>query len=319
MSTKNSAGEPAARPRGFLGRCMVEANEPQGRGAWLMRLAIPSAGFAPQAGQFVTLRVGEGTDPLLRRPFSVCNASFRPEGNSTGIEILYKVVGRGTKLLARLKPADTVNLMGPLGHGFSLPKRKSVCVLVAGGIGVAPLVLLARQLVKLPFVDDRRRVVVLIGAKTRDELYCADELSDYGITLKVATEDGSAGLRGTVLDLLAKAVRVLRPVARKKRHSKRPAPVPKSERAGLAMFAGERVNFYACGPVEMLKKVGKLAARHNFPCEVSLEQRMACGVGACRGCVIQVAGRKKGQTAYATACQGGPVFEWRKVARLSRE
>jgi dihydroorotate dehydrogenase electron transfer subunit len=293
---------------------MVVSNEPQGVGAWMMRIAVPRTAFPPRPGQFVTLRVGESTDPLLRRPFSVCNAALRQSGDGALFEILYKAVGRGTRLMTRIKPGERVSILGPLGHGFTLPNRKAVCILVAGGMGIAPLVLLARWLLKVPVIDDRRRVVFLIGAKTKDAIYYADELSDYGITLKVATEDGSAGLRGTVLDLLGRVVRALRPSQRKKRRGKKTREKSKPSPVGGAAFAGEPVYVYACGPAKMLRKVGRLAEKNKFPCEVSLEQRMACGVGACRGCVVPVAGRKKGRTDYATVCQDGPVFRWGKVA-----
>lgn len=279
----------------------------------MMRIAVPRTAFPPRPGQFVTVRSGESTDPLLRRPFSICNALLHRTTGKAFFDILYKAVGKGTHLMTRIKAGESVNVLGPLGRPFTLPKRKGVCILIAGGMGVAPLVLLARWLLKTPLIDDRRRVVFLIGARTKDEVYGADELSDYGIILKVATEDGSAGLRGTVVDLLSRVVRALRPPLPGKRRRRRTQEKGKIPPVGVAAFAGEPVHVYACGPVEMLRKVGRLAEQNKFTCEVSLEQRMACGVGACRGCVVPLARQNKGKPAYATVCQDGPVFKWGEV------
>ncbi|MDQ7780118.1 MAG: dihydroorotate dehydrogenase electron transfer subunit [Planctomycetota bacterium] len=302
----------------FLGKCVIEANEPQGGGAWLLRAAVPAGEFHPQPGQFVAVRVSDGSDPLLRRPFSICNYSVRPATNAGVMDLLYKVVGRGTKMLTRLRRGEELDLLGPLGHGFAYPRKKSVCVLVGGGMGIAPLVLLARRLAKLPFIGDRRRVVVLFGARTKSEIYCTEELSDYGVTLKVATEDGSLGMRGTVLDLLTPTLRALRPKPQRKWRGKKGGPDRKPAEGGLRSFAGERIVLFSCGPTEMLKRVGRLAVRHSLPCQVSLETRMACGMGACRGCVIPVGPQGRKVTTYASVCKDGPVFEWARVADALR-
>ncbi len=237
---------------------------------YLLTFDCPPIAEQAQPGQFVHLRVSEGLEPLLRRPFSIMNVNI-PAGS---LQLLFRVVGRGTQILAQAAPGTWFDLLGPLGQPFPVPATTQEVLLVAGGVGVAPLIFLAEALRELPAPCYVRG---LFGARTEDDLACWLELSTRCDEFTAATEDGSAGQKGLVTDLLDEQF----------------------DRGGV-----ERV--YACGPVAMLAEVARQCERRQIACWVSLEQRMACGVGACLGCVIPVRG--PGDTRYLRVCQDGPVF-----------
>jgi len=236
-------------------------------GHYLLALECPeiAAGAAP--GQFVNVRVAAGYDPLLRRPFSV----LRADPGLRQVWVLVKVVGRGTQMLAEREPGAKLELMGPLGKGWPEPAPEGDLVLVAGGVGVAPLIFWAERLQE---AYRQSSVISLLGAATEGDLVCWLELAARSDEFYVATEDGSAGEPGLVTDLL-EAHLAQRPVAA----------------------------VYACGPTPMLASVARLAQEVEVPCYVAMEQRMACGVGACLGCVVPAAGG-----GYVRVCTEGPVF-----------
>ncbi len=247
----------------------------------ILRLAVPQDGPAfpePRAGQFVHLRIGDF--PLLRRPFSVLGAALRPDGSSS-LEIMYAVVGRGTERLRALLPGDRVEVLGPLGNAFA-PGGSGPVILVAGGRGAAPL---------FRFLESRaangRAIMFLFGARSAEYLWELDRLA--GVEHRLATDDGTAGHHGTVIDLLA------------------------AELTGRARGAmPPRV--LACGPEIMLRHVAETAAEFGVEAQVALESPMGCGIGICRGCVIPrhvtAAGLwpRDGNARYATVCKEGPVF-----------
>lgn len=238
------------------------------------RLVFSARAIARQAkpGQFLMIRPVKFREPLLPRPFSI----HRIRGNF--LEILFKVVGLGTRQLAEAAKGDLLEIRGPLGRGFRVDLAKEP-VLVAGGLGVAPLLGLAESLSKLKKWPFRIPAKLVIGAKTKKELFCLREFEQACLEVLVATEDGSSGHKGLVTDLL------------KKLFPKREAPVA----------------LYACGPNPMLKAVGRWAVARNIPCQVSLEARMACGLGACLGCVTAI--KNEAGISYVNVCQEGPVFE----------
>ena len=203
----------------------------------------------------------------LRRPFSVAGV----RGRST-IELLVELRGRATRALAELPEGSTLDVLGPLGRGFSEPVEGQACTLVAGGIGVAGLRMLAERL-----AARRTPTVVLVGARTREGLL-AGLLPSGGeggrYEIDVATEDGTAGYRGTVTELLE---------------------------ARLGALGEPRV--YCCGPPGMIREVARIAERQDLRCEALLEEVMACGVGACRGCVVET------HDGYRPVCSDGPVFD----------
>ena len=246
-------------------------------------------------GQFVHLQVGPTTDPLLRRPVSIAGID-RERGIIT---LFYRVVGRGTALLAGVGKQETLSVIGPLGNGFTLPTTGEV-LLVAGGIGIFPL---------YSFIDavDRSkvRIKVLWGAENRQLLEAAgrQRLIERGLDYEVSTIDRSMGQPGLVTDLLESYLR------KQALESKCGAMVRDS---AAAEHRQEKINVAACGPRGMLKAVTEVCQRAGLAIEVSLEERMACGVGACRGCVctIRTAG---GRLERRRVCKDGPVFDGKEV------
>ena len=228
------------------------------------KLVLCSKGIASSAapGQFIQIRVSLGMDPLLRRPISIHRV-----GAGT-LELLCEIVGKATMILSEARPGDELDLIGPLGNGFGLGCAKAP-VLVAGGMGVAPLAFLAEKLSKL-------KPLVLIGARSKKQVLCVDEFRKFGCKVMTATDDGSLGLKGRVTQLLENV---------------------------LKGASGPRVNIYACGPRPMLKELSRLSVKYNVPAEISLEEHMSCGIGACLGCVV---GTKSG---FKRVCKEGPVFD----------
>jgi len=249
-----------------------------------MILEAPKIAKVALPGQFIMVKCSEGLYPLLRRPFSIAGKG------SKRIKLLYKVVGIGTKILSDIppppfgSPGEFLDIVGPLGNGFNL-KIKGNILLVAGGIGITPLLFLIQELVTLN-PKNRRRIWLLFGEKTLD-------LADYiknNFTkerksclipnhLEVVTEDGSAPQKGLVTDLLL-------------------------EKMIYLPFKFSQV--YACGPKEMLEKIAKIVPG-RIPCWVSVESRMACGLGACLGCAIQTI------HGFKRVCKDGPIFGAREI------
>jgi len=217
-----------------------------------------------RAGQFLNIRVQEGSEPLLRRPFSV----YRVEGEE--LEIIYSVIGRGTSELAQKREGDLLDVLGPLGVPFTVGEESyDTALLVAGGLGIAPLPILTRDILK-----ERRSIRTFVGARSKAYL-----VTDYLQDVHVATDDGSMGFHGTVVDML---------------------------KDNLARAQFVRPKIFACGPTPMLRAVASLARTLGIPCEVSLEGPMGCGVGICQGCPVERAGEER---AYALMCKEGPVFD----------
>jgi len=252
----------------------VTRRDELGAGHHVLSLACPEIAIGAQPGQFVHLRVTGTYDPLLRRPISVMLAD-RQAGT---IELLVRAVGRGTDMLANLSAGNVVDVMGPLGNGFPLPQSGQEPLLVAGGVGVAPLVFLADRLQLAP---GGHYVRGLMGAATQDALACWQEFAGRCEEFQVTTDDGTAGEPGLVTDLL-------------------PAQL---ERGGIAAV-------YTCGPRPMMARVAAICAQYSVTCWASLEQFMGCGIGACLGCVIPTHGEPKNQR----VCTDGPVFHASTVA-----
>ncbi len=233
---------------------------------------------AAEPGQFVTLRLPGESTPLLRRPFSI-HRVHTSHGRVKRIEILYKTVGDFTRKLARQKKGDALDLLGPLGHGFTASLQIQSAALVAGGIGVAPMVFLAEKLKSAgTFLKDS---VACLGGRSAADILCAADFQAMGIETQIATEDGSLGEKGLVTEILAEWLKNSKPDM-----------------------------IYACGPVPMLDAVSSIARQHERPCEVSIETIMACGVGACLGCAIKDTEHAEG---YGHVCIDGPVFKSDRV------
>lgn len=229
-------------------------------------------------GQFVMVRTSPNHDPLLRRPFSIHQATA--DGR---VQILVKVVGKGTRLLAEAAEGGQLDLVGPLGRGFSTSAQGPLCI-IGGGIGIAPLFFLARELIRS---REPAEILVLLGAKNSDELQpLADDFARLGLPLRLATDDGSLGHHGFVIDLMEEG-----------------------------MAADKPWQVYTCGPYPMLRGVAEKCAARHWRCQASLETMMACGISACLGCALPRASSSEA-SGYLHACKDGPVFEAREVLWL---
>jgi dihydroorotate dehydrogenase electron transfer subunit len=241
-----------------------------------MTLEVPR-GEPVAAGQFCHLRIERTSDPLLRRPFSYWDVTHPRKGISHAI-LVYAVVGKATEILARRQPGSRVGYLGPLGNGFD-PKPARTLVFVAGGVGIVPFYHMARQaLARKP----KPRILLLFGGRTESHLYGIDEFPPLGVKVHAATEDGSRGTKGLVTDLLEKEL-------------------PGLDRTGLRLCV--------CGPEKMTEAVVRIARREALPCEVSLERRMGCALGACGACVTRVTGDDGAGWRYSRACCEGPVYD----------
>ena len=247
-------------------------HKPAGRGYHRLVLKAPDAAKSALPGQFVMLRVSENLDPLLARPLGISSVIAK-----ISVEIYYRVAGRGTMLLTRMEPGHTLLMQGPLGNGFLLPDKSMMPILVIGGSGFPPLLFLSDR--------TRSRQRIFIGSRNSVSMPPAGVIKRFrekAEKIHIATEDGSQGKRGLVTGALVEYLSSL-------------------EKDAKAVI-------YACGPRPMLAAVSKIAADASIPCYVTMEERMACGLGACMGCSVAV---KAG--GYKRVCKEGPVFDSREI------
>ncbi len=234
----------------------------------LLSLSVPGDTPEPLPGQFYMIGVRNGTDPLLKRAFSL----FRRSDNS--LQILYRVRGRGTAILAGMKEGSEVEVLGPLGSSYPLPPEDAVPLVIAGGIGIASV---------YPVVERMAgRAVLFYGARTDRDLLMRAEVEQLTRRTLICTDDGSAGERGSVADGLQRFL--------------------DTERE-----SGARYCIYACGPHPLLRIIAGMAAQHKIPAYVSMEEHMACGIGACLGCVVRAI------DGYRRVCKEGPVFPSKEI------
>ncbi len=244
---------------------------------YYLELEIPKLAGVLVPGQFLHIRLLGTTDPLLRRPLSVNKIV-----NKKNVGIVYKVVGKGTYLLKEMAAGETVDVLGPLGNGFDLSKiknRKGPVIFVAGGMGIAPFVYLAKYLSR-----EKRKITAFVGMDTKAELVCIEELKKLGCNVKISTDDGSRGFKGYVSNMLEKYL------------SKPQARSPKPY-------------IYACGPKPMLKALRDVGAKYDLEGQVSLDEMMGCGLGACLGCVVKTRNSAEEGVVYKRICKDGPVFD----------
>lgn len=231
-------------------------------------IGCPEAAKAAKAGQFVHIRAEGYT---LRRPISICETD-----NEKGtVRIVFEVRGGGTDKISQLNVGDKMDIILPLGNGFTIkdvPDNKNV-VVVGGGIGVPPMCGVAAHF---------KKVKAIIGFRSRDKVILEEDLKRIGADVTVCTDDGSCGYNGVVT-----------------------APLEEE------LQKGNTAVVYACGPTPMLKAVVNTAKKYNIPCEISLEERMACGVGACVGCACKI--NRGGESLVLRVCKDGPVFKGEEV------
>lgn len=250
-----------------------------------LTIVAPEIGEKVRPGQFVNIRCGEGRANILRRPFSVYRVHKRGGWAST-IEVVFDVQGPGTRYLSTLRGHAAVDLIGPLGRGFALPKRRAHCLLVGGGIGAAPLFFLADEL-----RNAGHRVDVILGARTSGLLLNQIDARRLSSICRMTTEDGSAGDEGRVTDVLVETM----------------------EKCGTEVI-------YSCGPHPMLEAVSKIAVEQKVPIQVAVEELMGCGYGVCMTCVMPIrqkiksAGGEKEEIVYARSCTEGPIFNGATIA-----
>jgi len=230
-------------------------------------LEAPAIARTAKPGQFVEIKVEGEKAPFWRRPFSICRIQ------AGKVELLIKTVGIGTRLIAQKRVGDLLDVIGPLGRGFSLGGKAPV-ILVGGGFGVAPLLFLAETLCRRG-----RSVEILIGGRSKEDLLLRREMKRVGAKLACITEDGSYGTRGLVTMLLQQRL----------------------DSISVTPFIA------AAGPYPMLRAVAEIARNYSVAAEVSLETVMACGLGVCNGCVVRVAGH------YQRVCKDGPVFNAHEI------
>lgn len=250
----------------------------------------------PRPGQFYNIRCSYSTDPLLRRPFSLHR--LIQDGKSLHMEILYRVVGKGTEWLSKREKGESLDIIGPFGNGFTTPGETDHILLVARGIGIAPLYAVGEAALK----KKNRKIIILIGARIKERIFYEEECKKLGEVF-LYTDDGSKGFHGQAPDLLC--------------HLLESNKFP------------ERFSLYACGPGPMLKDLAEIAKRFSLPGQVALEGHLGCGFGACLSCAIplrpQSIKRNKEwekpalqwsedrNLVYSLICKDGPVYDIQEV------
>ena len=246
-------------------RAVIVSQKCIGTDIYDMVLSFPKGAKEAKPGQFIAMYCEDDTK-LLPRPISICGI----DAEKGTLRVVYRIAGEGTRLFSEMKEGDSLEVLGPLGNGFTMKEEKAI--IVGGGIGIPPMLELAKQL-------SCEKTVVL---GYRDELFLKDEFESYA-NVVVATEDGSCGTKGTVIDAI--------------------------KEAGV-----DGKVIYACGPMPMLKALAEYAEAHDMEAQISLEERMACGIGACLGCICKT--KKKDHHTNVNnqrICKDGPVFDAKEV------
>ncbi len=257
----------------FNGRVLIVENTSLAPNYYRMTVSAPEIATLAKPGQFIQFRVAgnDSNDPLLPRPISI----YQIKTLSGNISVIYKVVGRGTEILAAKKAGELLEVIGPIGNGFSIPTGIEKMALIAGGVGMPPLFCLAESL-KKEYLN--LELTLFYGGRSGRDILEWDNWTKIGVEIHTATEDGTLGTRGLVTGLFLEEHR----------------------QAGFQYLV-------ACGPQPMLQAVQKIAIAENIPGLLSLEANMACGVGACLGCTCSTT---KG---YRRVCVDGPVFDLKEV------
>ena len=266
----------------------IVENVPIAKQTYRLRFDCPEIATRIVPGQFVMIRLADCDDPLLARPFALYDTVLGVSGKPVGLDIVYLVLGKMTTRLAGLLPGTELDVWGPLGNGFS-SQESGHLVMVAGGIGQTPFPALAQEAFgRRSYGDPPRsvaamqRVTLCYGARSSDYLADIDRFEHLGVDVRVSTDDGTAGHKGLVTDLVKDVL---------------------SEKK-----AEEQIRIVCCGPEPMMESVAAIAAQSDISCQVSLETPMACGIGICFSCVTRVRDAT-GEWDYKRTCVDGPVFE----------
>lgn len=251
-----------------------------------LTIVAPEIAEAAKPGQFVNLRPPADRSFLLRRPFSIFRVNRRGNVAAT-VEVVFDIRGPGTAALAALRRHDPIDIVGPVGRGFTIPKTQHSCLLVGGGVGATPLFFLGEELHSV-----NKRVDVLWGASTASRLVAPIEAKRLGAVASFTTDDGSEGHEGMIVDLLPEMI----------------------QRCGTEVI-------YACGPRPMMAAVTAIALEAGIPVQVAMEELMGCGIGICMTCVTPVWNRDGTGLSNVRTCVDGPVFNGARIAweRYARE
>jgi len=276
-------------------------NEKLKGNSWHMVIETSQISLKAKPGQFIMVRITENNDPLFRRPFSIFK-QFKIGQNSWGLEIVYKIVGRGTKLMSKLRSGDKLDIIGPLGHGFEWDKDKKTHILIGGGTGIVSLFMLGEEISKESKKSDIN-LNIFIGANNKDSVILEEEFNKLNARVRVSTDDGSYGYHGLVTDML----------------------VDTFEKGEIST----NCTIYGSGPEPMLKKLAHICKKYNIEGQVSIERHMMCGFGACLSCVCKIdplrISKKRDLNSsyihivpgnnfgYALVCKDGPVFNIEEV------
>ena len=226
-------------------------------------------------GNFIEIRVTDQTEPFLRRPISIHNL----DKENGVLEFIFQIKGKGTEILSRKQVGDKIDIIGPLGYGtFKIEDYKKIAI-IGGGIGIFPLYELAKQA-----KENGIKVNTYLGFRNRENVILESEFKSVSDNLTIATDDGSYKENGFAINYLKRDIQNSKPDC-----------------------------IYACGPIQMLRAVKQLAEENNIPCQVSLEEKMGCGLGACLGCAVKTAKSPKEAPEYFHVCKGGPVFNSKDV------
>ena len=237
-----------------------------GQNIFLFKMFCPEIANIAEPGQFINLRINDSYFPLLRRPFSICDVI------GDHFYILFSPYGEGTKQLAQKSIGDNIDTLGPLGKGFNCEGNYKTAIIVAGGLGSAPFPFFLRK------IKNKKESMSFVGGRSKKNVIV------YGMdNVTTATDDGSEGFKGTVVELLETKVDELKT---------------------------KTIKVFGCGPTPMLRSLQKFCVTNNFECEISTECAMACGFGICQGCPIEPA---KNNSKYFLVCSDGPVFNAKDV------
>lgn len=262
-------------------RAEIAENRALNKDYFLLTFAPSEDTPEPEPGQFYMIgkcagKSGRSTenscdnntyDPLLKRPFSLFRKTRK------GFQILYRIRGKGTTVMREMKTGSAIHVLGPLGNSYPMPPKDHIPIIAAGGIGIASLFSLAERLAG--------KAYIFYGARITDELVMLEELRELAKMLYITTDDGSCGEKGCITDVLRNFI-----------------PEPPD---------GGGLSAYACGPRPMMEALGSIVKGKGIPAYVSMEENMACGIGACLGCVVKTtAGHKR-------VCKEGPVFDIKEI------
>jgi dihydroorotate dehydrogenase electron transfer subunit len=273
----------------------IVSNKQFSENCWHMVLAASEVASQTKPGQFIMLKINETHDPLFRRPFSVFRVSTIDQ-KSLNIEIVYKMVGRGTRYMTHLREGNQLDIIGPLGNGFEFYRDKPVQILLAGGTGSASLFMLGEELSKASR-ESGFQLYILLGARTKQALLLEKEFGTLNGNVLVSTNDGTYGYHGFVTEMLKAALDE--------------GKIPSN------------CAIYASGPEPMFKSLAPICQHYRIPTQISVERHMMCGIGGCFVCVCKVDINKvmeyrdlvsshiqcsPEQWGYALVCKDGPVF-----------